>query len=219
MFGVKPRNFGWLQTPAHACTTLADFSTLKMEAIRSSETSVQTKSTWRHILEDDHSSTVYLFNQSVLSFDLCFYKVLPLESQDLASCPWMFVNYNFLLCCYSRLQTRSLFGTILMVLSSVWRVMISLCKHWEAEMPVWLLLNMLLKGSYSAVLCIQLVSATPDGCDLVRSSIRITLWGALYNVCCSRWKFCLSRISADILWRLSQDILLIRDSKIFTYVS
>jgi hypothetical protein len=32
--------------------TLADFSTLKMEAIRSSETSIHTRSTRRHIPED-----------------------------------------------------------------------------------------------------------------------------------------------------------------------
>jgi hypothetical protein len=37
---------------AHAGSSLADFSTLKMEAIRSSETSVHTTSTWRHIPED-----------------------------------------------------------------------------------------------------------------------------------------------------------------------
>jgi hypothetical protein len=42
-----------LQPPAHAGSSLADFSTLKMEAIRSSETSVQsTRSTRRHISED-----------------------------------------------------------------------------------------------------------------------------------------------------------------------
>jgi hypothetical protein len=47
--------FDWwhsLQPPAHACTSLADFSTLKMEAIRSSETSVHTRSTQRHTPED-----------------------------------------------------------------------------------------------------------------------------------------------------------------------
>jgi hypothetical protein len=33
-------------------SSLADFSTLKIEAIRSSETSVCTRSTWRHIPED-----------------------------------------------------------------------------------------------------------------------------------------------------------------------
>jgi hypothetical protein len=38
-----------LQPPAHAGSSLADFSTLKMEAIRSSETSVHTISTRRHI--------------------------------------------------------------------------------------------------------------------------------------------------------------------------
>jgi hypothetical protein len=48
----------WLQTepslepPAHAGSSLADFSTLKMEAIRSSETSVHIRSTRRHIPED-----------------------------------------------------------------------------------------------------------------------------------------------------------------------
>jgi hypothetical protein len=41
-----------LQPPAHAGSSLADFFTLKMEAIRSSETSVNTISTRRHIPED-----------------------------------------------------------------------------------------------------------------------------------------------------------------------
>jgi hypothetical protein len=42
-----------LQLPAHAGSSLADFSTLKMEAIRSSETSVQlTTYTRRHTPED-----------------------------------------------------------------------------------------------------------------------------------------------------------------------
>jgi hypothetical protein len=41
-----------LQSSAHAGSLLADFSTLKMQAIRSSETSVYTKSTRRHIPED-----------------------------------------------------------------------------------------------------------------------------------------------------------------------
>jgi hypothetical protein len=40
----------WL---AHAGSSLADFSTLKMEARRSSETSVHTRSTRRHIPEVD----------------------------------------------------------------------------------------------------------------------------------------------------------------------
>jgi hypothetical protein len=37
---------------AHAGSSLADFYTLKMEAIRSSETSVHTRYTRRHIPED-----------------------------------------------------------------------------------------------------------------------------------------------------------------------
>jgi hypothetical protein len=40
-----------LQSPAHASSLLADFFTLKMKAIRSSETSVHTRSTRRHIPE------------------------------------------------------------------------------------------------------------------------------------------------------------------------
>jgi hypothetical protein len=39
--------------PDHAGSSLADFSILKMDAIRSSETSVDTTSTRRHIPEDD----------------------------------------------------------------------------------------------------------------------------------------------------------------------
>jgi hypothetical protein len=43
----------WLQQPpVHAGSSLADFSTLKMEAISFSETSIHTKSTRRHIPED-----------------------------------------------------------------------------------------------------------------------------------------------------------------------
>jgi hypothetical protein len=41
-----------LQPPAHAGSSLADFSTLKMEAISSSEKSVYTISTRRHIQQD-----------------------------------------------------------------------------------------------------------------------------------------------------------------------
>jgi hypothetical protein len=41
-----------LQPPAHAGSSLADFSTLKMEAIRSSETSVHTRTKWCHIPEN-----------------------------------------------------------------------------------------------------------------------------------------------------------------------
>jgi hypothetical protein len=42
----------WDMPPAQADCTLADLSTLKMEAISSSETSVHTRSTRRHIPED-----------------------------------------------------------------------------------------------------------------------------------------------------------------------
>jgi hypothetical protein len=40
------------QPPAHAVSSLADFSTLKMETIRSSELSIHTRSTRHHTPED-----------------------------------------------------------------------------------------------------------------------------------------------------------------------
>jgi hypothetical protein len=43
----------WLQPPAHAGSSLVDISTLKMEAILSSETPVHIRSTRRHIPEHD----------------------------------------------------------------------------------------------------------------------------------------------------------------------
>jgi alkylhydroperoxidase family enzyme len=43
----------YMQPAAHAGSPLADFSTLKMEAIRSSETSANALSTQCHIPEDD----------------------------------------------------------------------------------------------------------------------------------------------------------------------
>jgi hypothetical protein len=51
------RSFGWtyrvqLQPPAHPGSSLANFSTLKMEAMRSCKTSVHTRYTRRHITED-----------------------------------------------------------------------------------------------------------------------------------------------------------------------
>jgi hypothetical protein len=41
------------EPPAHAGSPLADFSTMKKEAISSSETSVNVRYTQRHIPEDD----------------------------------------------------------------------------------------------------------------------------------------------------------------------
>jgi hypothetical protein len=59
----------WLQPPAHAGSSLAGFSTLKMEAIRSSETLVHTRSTRRHIPEDGILKLfiIYVPNQQLQS--------------------------------------------------------------------------------------------------------------------------------------------------------
>jgi hypothetical protein len=48
----KKMSADYLYPPAHVGSSLADFSTLKFEAIHSSKTSVHTRSTRRHIPED-----------------------------------------------------------------------------------------------------------------------------------------------------------------------
>jgi hypothetical protein len=55
-----------LQPPADAGSSIADFSALKMEAIRSSETSVHTICTRRHIPEDEILlyNTLFTMNQN-----------------------------------------------------------------------------------------------------------------------------------------------------------
>jgi hypothetical protein len=52
MFILKNAVFWDVMPCAHAGSSFAGFSTMKMEAIRSSETSVHTRSTRRHIPED-----------------------------------------------------------------------------------------------------------------------------------------------------------------------
>jgi hypothetical protein len=51
------------QVAAHTGSLLTDFSTLKMEVIRSSKTSVHTRSTRRHIPEDSILHKIYYFSQ------------------------------------------------------------------------------------------------------------------------------------------------------------
>jgi hypothetical protein len=62
--GISVRR--WLQTRAQAGSSLADFSTIKMEAIHSSETSVHTRSTRRHIPEKTASFIVTAVKPSIL---------------------------------------------------------------------------------------------------------------------------------------------------------
>jgi hypothetical protein len=66
----------WLQPPVHAGSSLTDFSTLKMEAIRFSEALVHTRSILRHIPEDG-ILLIYLFNYTVTySYFCCHIHVL-----------------------------------------------------------------------------------------------------------------------------------------------
>jgi hypothetical protein len=56
-----------LQPPAHAGSSLANFSTLKTKAISSSETSVHTRSTRRHIPDD---GIYHSYRRKNLKFDI-----------------------------------------------------------------------------------------------------------------------------------------------------
>jgi hypothetical protein len=88
-------HYNYMLLPAHAGSSIADFSTLKMEAIRSSETPVHfTGSTRRHIPEFGilHSQScenlksyiipVFLFRKSInlklVKIRVLYYKVLRL---------------------------------------------------------------------------------------------------------------------------------------------
>jgi hypothetical protein len=59
-----------LNTPAHAGSLLADFSTLKMKAIHSSETSVHTRSTLPHFPED---GIFFIMDRLEFVFALCHF--------------------------------------------------------------------------------------------------------------------------------------------------
>jgi hypothetical protein len=69
---VNRRFGGTYRLNFHAGSSLADFSTLKMEAIRSSERSVHTRSTRHHIPEDGILQMNNLFNviHTVISYSM-----------------------------------------------------------------------------------------------------------------------------------------------------
>jgi hypothetical protein len=63
---------GWLQT--HAGFSLTDIPAVKMEAICSSETSIHTRSTWRHIPQDSILYTgwsILSVTQAHITIDVC----------------------------------------------------------------------------------------------------------------------------------------------------
>jgi hypothetical protein len=66
--------------PAHAGSSLADFSTPKVEAIRSSETSVHTRSKRRHISED--GILLFLFFFPVLFRDIFSIEIVQRRCSD-----------------------------------------------------------------------------------------------------------------------------------------
>jgi hypothetical protein len=90
---VDNRRFGGKQClhlpPPDAGSPLADFSTMRIEAIRSSETSVNVISTQRHIPEDDilqtnpvHNSTIH-FLKNHLNFILVPMSTCPKSSPQI----------------------------------------------------------------------------------------------------------------------------------------
>jgi hypothetical protein len=66
-----------MRPPAHAGSSLEDFSTLNMEAIRSSETSVHTRSTRRHIPEDGILPGHRRENLKSYKSNICLFSFLP----------------------------------------------------------------------------------------------------------------------------------------------
>jgi hypothetical protein len=88
----------WLQFAANCsrCSSLADFSTLKMEAIRSSETSVHTRST-RYIPEDGIFHTNPFHIQTHYFFKISFNTVHPSTPRlSMRSLPLISSNQNFI---------------------------------------------------------------------------------------------------------------------------
>jgi hypothetical protein len=71
-----------LKPPAHAGSSFADFSTLKMEAIRSSETSVHTRLKWRHIPED---GILHSHCRENLKSYIIFYVIEPCKLTEIVS--------------------------------------------------------------------------------------------------------------------------------------
>jgi hypothetical protein len=72
-----------LQPPAHAGSPLADFSSLKMEAIRSSETSVDPRSTQLHIPEDDILQNLCVHFLTMCA-EILLYSIATLPTVDLS---------------------------------------------------------------------------------------------------------------------------------------
>jgi hypothetical protein len=68
----------------HAASSLTDFSTLKMEAIRSSETSVHIRSTRHHIPEDDFFIVIAVKTTNLTQMSLLFSpKMAPTSRGDM----------------------------------------------------------------------------------------------------------------------------------------
>jgi hypothetical protein len=64
-----------MQPPAHAGSSLADFSSLRMEPIRSSETSVHSRSTRRHNPQDGNLLFISVFPLRTVAEEISNYKL------------------------------------------------------------------------------------------------------------------------------------------------
>jgi hypothetical protein len=95
------------EPPAHAGTSLADFSTLKMETIRSSESSVHQRITWRHIPEHgilhgrnsvDIARGRTISRANTLHCSLHTYLFDENKMEDASSSEMLVVSYQMTLC-------------------------------------------------------------------------------------------------------------------------
>jgi hypothetical protein len=85
-----------LQPPAHAGSSLVDLSTLNMEAIRSSETSIHTRSILRHIPDDGILPRHRFENLKFYKSNICLFVCLP---------DYFMTLYHFLGLVISQLRT------------------------------------------------------------------------------------------------------------------
>jgi hypothetical protein len=99
--GFNPHFTDGCRQPASTCSRwflARGFCTLKIEAIRSSETSVCTRSTWCHIPEDGtiHSSLFFIFFINKKYTFTCLYECVSISVMQLSVLKLTTLNYDLI---------------------------------------------------------------------------------------------------------------------------
>jgi hypothetical protein len=146
-----------LQPPADAGCPLAAFPTLKMEAIHSSETSVNSRSTQHHIPEDD----ILLVDQLICVL-LCYLKILEV--------------WDWKICVQIKCET---------CFNSVWRIWDShmpkiycgstyLYIYWEENRGCWCKIRIWKSWSMSIFLCVYSCQVTVHNILMKKAHFHVT---------------------------------------------